>query len=149
MISGPKEVVKWFIMKDPSLSAGKQLTREEGEPLRVRMAAERTLLAWIRTGLAMMGFGFIVARFGLFMRELASAPEPIVHKSPGLSLWLGTALVALGVAVNCLAVRRHYQFLHQFGLDHSEATHSFSLGLIVALLLAVLGVIMAVYLLSF
>jgi putative membrane protein len=36
---------------------------------RVDMAAERTFLAWIRTGLALMGFGFVVARFGLFLRE--------------------------------------------------------------------------------
>ena len=39
---------------------------------RVYFAAERTLLAWVRTGLAMMEFGFVVARFGLFLRELAS-----------------------------------------------------------------------------
>jgi uncharacterized membrane protein YidH (DUF202 family) len=35
---------------------------------RVYLAVERTLLAWIRTGLDMMGFGFVVARFGLFLR---------------------------------------------------------------------------------
>jgi uncharacterized membrane protein YidH (DUF202 family) len=35
------------------------------------LAAERTFLAWIRTGLALMGFGFVVARFGLFLREIA------------------------------------------------------------------------------
>jgi len=34
------------------------------------LAAERTLLAWIRTGLALMGFGFVVARFGLFLQQL-------------------------------------------------------------------------------
>ena len=39
---------------------------------RIYFAAERTLLAWVRTGLAMMGFGFVVARFGLFLRELAA-----------------------------------------------------------------------------
>ena len=39
--------------------------------LRIYFAAERTTLAWVRTGLAMMGFGFVVARFGLFLRELA------------------------------------------------------------------------------
>ena len=43
---------------------------------RVRFAAERTFLAWIRTGLAMMGFGFVVARFGMFLRELAAARVP-------------------------------------------------------------------------
>ncbi len=38
--------------------------------LRDYLAAERTLLAWIRTGLALMGFGFVVARFGLFLQQL-------------------------------------------------------------------------------
>lgn len=42
------------------------------EDPRIRLAAERTLLAWIRTGLAMMGFGFFVARFGMFLRELGA-----------------------------------------------------------------------------
>ncbi|HTG58643.1 MAG TPA: DUF202 domain-containing protein, partial [Terriglobia bacterium] len=36
------------------------------------LAAERTFLAWIRTGLALMGFGFVVARFGLFLQALQS-----------------------------------------------------------------------------
>lgn len=46
---------------------------EKAEDPRVRLAGERTLLAWIRTGLAMMGFGFVIARFGLFLRETAAA----------------------------------------------------------------------------
>src|SRR5271156_3896829 len=41
---------------------------------RIYFAAERTLLAWVRTGLTMMGFGFVVARFGFFLRELAAVP---------------------------------------------------------------------------
>ncbi len=44
-------------------------------------AAERTLLAWVRTGLAMMGFGFVVARFGLFLRELALVRGHAVEQS--------------------------------------------------------------------
>jgi putative membrane protein len=55
--------------------------------LRDYLAEERTFLAWIRTGLALMGFGFVVARFG-------SAAQP-----QWLSLGLGTMLVAAGVAV--------------------------------------------------
>ena len=45
---------------------------------RVHFAAERTFLAWIRTGLALMGFGFVVARFGLFLKEVAGgAPDTL------------------------------------------------------------------------
>jgi putative membrane protein len=59
------------------------------EDPRIPLAAERTFLAWIRTGLALMGFGFVVSRFGLFLRELAAVqkmPQPASH---GISLWLG------------------------------------------------------------
>ena len=45
-------------------------SNQPAEDPRTRFAGERTLLAWVRTGLAMMGFGFVVARFGLFLREL-------------------------------------------------------------------------------
>ena len=76
---------------------------------RIFFAAERTLLAWIRTGLAMMGFGFVVARFGLFLRELAAAQgAPSPHRV-GLSLWIGTTLVLLGVVVNLFAAVRHFR----------------------------------------
>lgn len=49
----------------------------------VYYAAERTLLAWVRTGLAMMSFGFVVARFGLFLQELAAASTSHHFRSTG------------------------------------------------------------------
>ena len=58
------------------------------EDPRVPLAAEWTFLAWIRTGLTLMPFGFAVARSGLFLRELAAVqkiPQPLSH---GTSLWL-------------------------------------------------------------
>ena len=64
------------------------------------LAAERTLLAWVRTGLALMGFGFVVARFGLFLQQLAAIQHTASQQSYGLSIWFGTALIAVGVAVN-------------------------------------------------
>jgi putative membrane protein len=47
------------------------------------LAAERTLLAWIRTGLALMGFGFVVARFGLFLQQLEIMQRTPIERSYG------------------------------------------------------------------
>jgi len=76
---------------------------ETGSRLADSLAAERTFLAWIRTGLALMGFGFVVARFGVFLHEIQPAAHTRSAHNVGLSLWLGTALIALGVLVNRLS----------------------------------------------
>lgn len=114
---------------------------------RVYFAAERTLLAWVRTGLAMMGFGFVVARFGLFLRELAAARGDAVATTGGGSLWAGTALVLLGVIVNVYAAIEHRRFARRFALGQPEA-HDPRFGIIVASVLAAVGFAMAVYLIS-
>jgi putative membrane protein len=66
------------------------------------------MLAWIRTGIALMAFGFAIARFGLFLRELADV-RPAGPKSPeGLgTAWLGTLLVALGMVTNLAGTLRY------------------------------------------
>ena len=71
-------------------------------------ANERTVLAWIRTGIAMMGFGFALARFGLYLRELAHSDpaQARVHVRLG-SEWFGVALVLLGLATNGVATVRY------------------------------------------
>lgn len=119
--------------------------RAAAEDPRVRFAAERTLLAWLRTGLALMGFGFVVARFGLFLREFAALHETS-GQSHGWSLWIGTALVSVGVIVTSLAAFQHWRFLERLNRGQSYVPPRWSLGLAVSLLFIVIGLSMVAYL---
>ena len=103
----------------------------ENDP-RVYLAAERTLLAWIRTGLAMMGLGFVVAR---------------LVPSPHGSLLFGTALVLLGVIANLLAALQHTRFVEQLRKGTWKPTHPSGSGIAVATALALAGLAVTIYLL--
>jgi uncharacterized protein (DUF302 family)/uncharacterized membrane protein YidH (DUF202 family) len=112
------------------------------------LAAERTFLAWIRTGLALMGFGFVVARFGLFLQELRVAQPTLAAQSYGLSLWFGTALIAVGVVMNLFSGWQHARLVRE--LDRGQQTHSRSPtpAVTIALFLALVGLAMTIYLIS-
>ncbi len=116
---------------------------------RIYFAAERTFLAWIRTGLALMGFGFVVARFGLFLRELGSASTDLPVKSSGFSLGTGTALVLVGVVVNAAAAIEHLRIVRDLNAGRDVTGRPSAAGLSVAILLVVTGLAMSAYLLIF
>ncbi len=116
---------------------------------RVFFAAERTLLAWIRTGLTIMGFGFVVARFGLFLALLAAQhPGPATHvdAAPHISSIVGIALVVLGSASILVSAAQHRRYIATLPVADLPAEHSVSFPLVVALLLGLLGLAVAVYL---
>jgi uncharacterized protein (DUF302 family)/uncharacterized membrane protein YidH (DUF202 family) len=114
------------------------------------LAAERTLLAWIRTGLALMGFGFVVARFGLFIRELQVVQHGVAAwGSNGLSLWFGVALIAAGVVVTLVSGWQHARLVRALDGGFAPRTRSSALAAGVAVFLALVGIAMAIYLISF
>jgi putative membrane protein len=112
------------------------------------LALERTFLAWIRTGLALMGFGFVVARFGLFLEMIQVPNAALPQHRLGLSLWFGTALIVAGVAALVLSSWRYTSMVRNFDRGEEAFRKPVTGALVIAVLLAIIGVAMAIYLVS-
>ena len=113
---------------------------------RIYMAAERTFLAWIRTGIALMRFGFVVARFGLFLRELTLAGTHQHLPSSGFSMPIGIGLIALGMLVNIVSVVRHRRYIAAIDRNDFRTEFGSTVAIWVALLLALVGLVMTIFL---
>jgi putative membrane protein len=115
---------------------------------RVFFAAERTLLAWVRTGLGLIGLGFVVARFGLFLRAIRAQTGADHLHDPGhlISPWIGVALAFLGAAAAGLAARQHQRYYRTLGQADLPPGYRTELGLLVGYGVAVAGLVLAAYL---
>jgi len=116
---------------------------------RVFFAAERTLLAWVRTGLTIMAFGFVVARFGLFLRLLAAERPGIVINPEGhhnVSNVVGIALVLIGTACMILGAIQHKSYVATLPPADVPRSHDPLYPVLLSLFLALLGLGLAVYL---
>jgi putative membrane protein len=124
------------------------MTSMMGDP-RVFFAAERTLLAWVRTGLTIMAFGFVVARFGLFLRLLAAQQGlglPAADLHSRLSNGVGIALVLIGVACMTLGAVQHKSYVATLPPTDIPRSHAPIFPILLSVVLAVLGLALAVYL---
>ena len=69
---------------------------------RVFFAAERTLMAWTRTAIALMAFGFAIERFGLFLHMFLLSQGDDARRSG--SFWVGVSFILFGAVVAALSV---------------------------------------------
>ena len=110
---------------------------------RVLFAAERTLLAWQRTAIALMGFGFVVERFGLFLHMVA--PHRVTPAQQALSLGVGVSLLLLGAAVSVVSALQFRRVLRELGAAEIPRGYWTSFGVWLNLILASIALLVAVF----
>jgi putative membrane protein len=115
---------------------------------RVYLAAERTFLAWVRTSVALMGFGFLIARLAFWIREYAAESGQAVAR-PSVSPWLGFGMVVVGVCVCGMAAVRHRSYIHALQAGVGNPPLDLGAALLMAGILALVGLAMAAQILMF
>lgn len=112
---------------------------------RVFFAAERTLLAWNRTSLALMAFGFMIERFGLFVEMIF--PEKSGLHQRDLSLWVGMTFIIAGAFCSAFSAFEYKKILKTLSYSEIPSGYPVNLGAIINIFVAVMGIVMSLYLL--
>ena len=115
---------------------------------RIFFAAERTLLAWIRTGIGLIGIGFVIARFGLFVHLLINEGQSFVHGHPAYSAGLGIAFILVGTCAMLTASIQHKRYIRSLGESELPPHYSGTYALLLAWMLSLLGIVLAAYLIQ-
>ncbi len=111
---------------------------------RVFFAAERTLLAWNRTSLALMAFGFMIERFGLFIQIMMPKLSTDVEKN--FSFWVGIAFVVLGSYAALVSTQQYRVVLKTLKPIEIPEGYRTSNGIITNLTVSILGIVLTIYL---
>lgn len=111
------------------------------------LANERTFLAWIRTSIGIMAFGFVVVKFSLFVKQISMilGKENIIH-SKGYSGILGIVLVAVGTVTAVLSYMRYINSEKQ--INEGYYKHSSLLITVLTTFIFLVSVLLIVYLVN-
>jgi len=115
----------------------------------VHMANERTFLAWIRTSIGIMAFGFVVEKFALFMKQMSiilgkSTIENTIPPSHGYSAMIGIFLVGMGTLLVLFAFVRYKKVERQ--IDSDTFQPSSILDILLTILVLAVGIFLVTYL---
>ena len=123
-----------------------QATIDEAKRATEYLANERTFLAWIRTSLAIISLGFVVAKFSLWLRELTVQLAPQIQTpQTGASMPIGVTMMALGGVLAVLAAWRYH--VVNRAIEHGNVSADRGLVILVTVMVALLCVAMIVYML--
>jgi len=112
---------------------------------RVFFAAERTLLAWSRTSITVMVFGFVVERFGLLVHLLLPKGGEIIQRN--ISFWVGLIFILFGVTLSVLSTIQYFRVLKTLKKEEVPQGYWLHLGVVTNIVLALLGLLVTLYLL--
>jgi putative membrane protein len=115
--------------------------------LREHLANERTFLAWIRTSIALMGLGFVIVKFGIFLKEVALMLKDLNIKiSEGFSAAVGTGMVALGVVLAFFAYFQYKKVETQ--INRQTYKSSSLISVVLTIFIVICGFLLVVHLLT-
>jgi putative membrane protein len=111
---------------------------------RVLFAAERTLLAWNRTAISLMAFGFVIERFGLFLQ--ITGREEIEVFQRHISFFVGIAFILLATFITLYSTQQHKRILKTLRPVEIPPGYNLWLGIVTNAVIGILGILLSVYL---
>jgi putative membrane protein len=111
---------------------------------RVLFAAERTLLAWNRTSISLMAFGFLVERFGLFLQLIGREEIKVLQRH--ISFFVGISFILLAASLVIYSIWQHKRVLKSLRSVEIPDGYNLYVGMIVNGIIGVLGIALSAYL---